>query len=70
MTTMSDTARSTDWVCANCGKPLAPGKTSLTYMGSRFTVELLQCPSCGLVFIPEDLALGKMAEVERILEDK
>ena len=25
---------------------------------------------CGKVFVPEDLALGKMAEVEKALEDK
>ncbi|MBP1753072.1 MAG: hypothetical protein H6Q57_1908, partial [Geobacteraceae bacterium] len=28
------------------------------------------CAACGLVLVPENLALGKMAEVERILEDK
>jgi hypothetical protein len=39
-------------------------------MGGTYVVELLKCPRCGLVFIPEDLALGKMAEVEQILEDK
>jgi hypothetical protein len=31
---------------------------------------LPRCPRCGLVFIPEELALGKMAEVEKLLEDK
>ncbi len=70
MTTMSDTARATDWMCAGCAKALTPGKVNLTYMGSSFSVDLLRCPSCGLVYIPEDLAVGKMAEVERILEDK
>lgn len=70
MTTMSDTAQATDWMCADCGRALAAGKVNLTYMGSSFTVDLLRCPSCGLVYIPENLAMGKMAEVERILEDK
>ena len=67
---MSDSAQATDWMCAHCSKPLAAGKVNLTYMGSRFSVDLLRCPACGLVFVPEDLAMGKMAEVERILEDK
>ena len=70
MTMMSDTAQATDWTCARCDRPLASGKVNLTYMGSRFAVDLLQCSACGLVFVPEDLAVGKMAEVERILEDK
>jgi hypothetical protein len=45
-------------------------KVAISYLGNAFPVDLLRCPGCGLVFIPEDLALGKMAEVERLLEDK
>lgn len=58
------------WECAACGKPLKPGKVMISYLGSAYPVDLLQCPSCGLVFIPEELVLGKMAEVEKSLEDK
>jgi hypothetical protein len=57
-------------LCARCGLELKPGKVTLTYMGSNFPVELLKCEQCGLVFISEDLALGKMLQVERALEDK
>jgi hypothetical protein len=28
------------------------------------------CPKCGLVLITEELAMGKMAEAEKALEDK
>jgi hypothetical protein len=58
------------WECTNCGVPLVLGKTQIAYLGSAYPVDLLKCPSCGLVFIPEELALGKMAEVEKALEDK
>ena len=58
------------WECANCGVPLVMGKVMISYLGSAFPVDLLKCPSCGLVFIPEELALGKMLEVEKSLEDK
>jgi hypothetical protein len=30
----------------------------------------MQCPQCKMVIINEDLALGKMLEVEKGLEDK
>jgi hypothetical protein len=50
--------------------PLQPGKVDISYLGNSFPVELLKCPNCGLVLIPEELALGKMAEVEKALEDK
>jgi hypothetical protein len=33
-------------------------------------VDLPACASCGLVLISEELANGKMADAERILEDK
>ncbi|WP_320171267.1 DVU_1557 family redox protein [Maridesulfovibrio sp.] len=56
------------WTC--CGKPLQPTPVELEYLDSRFNVELPVCPVCGMVLIPEQLALGKMAQVERLLEDK
>lgn len=58
------------WSCADCGQPLEPGKVDVSYLGNSFQVELLKCPNCGQVLIPEELALGKMAEVEKALEDK
>jgi hypothetical protein len=45
-------------------------KVTIGYMGSAFDVDLQRCPSCGQVYIPEAIALGKMADVEQQLEDK
>lgn len=42
----------------------------VAYLNNAYPVDLLSCPHCGLVLVPEDLALGKMVEVERALEDK
>jgi len=58
------------WKCAKCKQDLAPKKTVFSYLGRTFAHEVLTCPKCGKVFIPEDLAEGKMAEVEEQLEDK
>lgn len=60
----------TGLMCGKCGCALEPGKVTVEYLGNRFPVELPRCPSCGLVFVPEDLALGKMLDVEQALEDK
>lgn len=57
-------------ICGKCGCALETGKVVVEYLGNRFPVELPRCPSCGLVFVPEDLALGKMLDVEQALEDK
>lgn len=65
-----DLSSYTGWMCADCGVQLALGKVDISYLGNSFPVDLLKCPNCGLVLIPEDLALGKMAEVEKALEDK
>jgi len=56
--------------CEKCGIDLKPGKVILTYLNSSFPVDLYKCPNCGLVYIPEDLALGKMDMAEKALEDK
>ncbi len=60
-----------EWVCDKCnGQALEPGSVKISYMGGVYTVELFRCPRCGLVLVPEDLAMGKMAEAEQALEDK
>ncbi len=56
--------------CGVCDLALEPAKVSVAYLGSAFEVDLMCCPNCGQVFIPEELALGKMVEVEQTLEDK
>lgn len=58
------------WTCACAATPLAPRPVDVTYLGSVFTISLLTCPTCELPLVPEALALGRMAEVEQLLEDK
>jgi hypothetical protein len=57
-------------ICAKCQQPLALGKVNASYLGNDFPVDLLRCPGCGFTYVPEALALGKMLDVERALEDK
>ena len=59
-----------EWTCCRCGVAMELGPVRLSYLGNAFTLELPRCPSCGQLLIPETLATGRMAEVERILEDK
>jgi hypothetical protein len=59
-----------EWVCGKCGEQLQFGKVGVAYLRSHFTVDLLKCSKCGLVLITEALALGKMVEAEKALEDK
>jgi hypothetical protein len=56
--------------CAKHRVALEPAKIELTYQGHTFPVDVLCCPVCGEPLIPEDLAKGKMAEVEQTLEEK
>jgi len=67
---MSVSLEQTKIICATCGIYLILGKVTLSYLGSNFPVELYKCPQCGLVYIPEELARGKMQQVEAALEDK
>jgi len=56
--------------CGLCNEPLVIKKTLFSYLGRSFTHEVPRCPKCGKVFISMELAEGRMADVERQLEDK
>ena len=50
--------------CLKCGDAV------FGYLDNAFPVELPVCPKCGFVFVPEELAMGKVLSVEKVLEDK
>ncbi len=56
--------------CLKCGVALEKGRAKFMYLDNGFPVELPVCPVCGFVYVPEELALGKVLAVERALEDK
>lgn len=58
------------WRCQRCQSGLVTGPVTVEYMGNRFTTDLPHCPSCGMILVSEEIALGKMAQVEQMLEDK
>jgi predicted RNA-binding Zn-ribbon protein involved in translation (DUF1610 family) len=51
-------------ICNKCQKELEAKKTYFTYLGQSFFADVLKCPQCGEVYISEELAKGRMAEVE------
>ena len=57
-------------ICGICDEPLAIRKTVFSYLDRSFTHDVPRCPVCGKVYISMELAEGRMAEVERQLEDK
>lgn len=56
--------------CGKCGRKLVLSKVDFSYIGKNFHADVYRCPSCGKVCILPELAEGKMAEVEHLLEDK
>lgn len=66
----SENEKNTPWVCGKCNNKLELQKVKVRYLGGSFEVELMKCPVCNYVFISEDLALSKMLDVEKELEDK
>lgn len=59
-----------EFFCERCGKPAENGKVMLHYMGNDFPIEMPRCPECGTCYIPEELVMGKILQVEKALEDK
>lgn len=59
-----------EWVCGKCGEPLHVRQVNVSYLGAGYPVDLLVCNRCNRALVPVDMALGKMLEVEKLLEDK
>lgn len=57
-------------ICSRCNAALEPHKAHFSYLDHSFSTEVMRCPVCGQVYIPENLAKGKMAQVEVSIEDK
>ena len=66
----SPSAGNSPVVCTKCQRDLVLGNVTVSYLGQVFPVKLLKCPECAAVFVPEELATGKMLQVEQALEDK
>ncbi|MBQ9022552.1 MAG: DNA-binding protein [Eubacterium sp.] len=58
------------WKCRKCGMELTEQNVVFDYLSLNFSEKLPRCPKCGRVFIPRELANGKMVEVEAQLEEK
>lgn len=67
---MENKKKESQLICAKCNVPLQMEKVTLNYLNHQFKHDFPKCPKCGLVYISEDIASGKMKEVEMLLEDK
>ncbi|MDO4581279.1 MAG: DNA-binding protein [Bacillota bacterium] len=67
---MSDKQDAPRLVCDKCGLPLQMVKVAFSYLGRTFHSEVPACPGCGQVFVSRELAKGRMANVETVMEDK
>ena len=67
---MEGSRKADNWVCAKCSAALVPKNKIFSYMSMTVSHEVLRCPVCGKVFISKELADGKMAKVEQMMEDK
>ncbi|MCL4367830.1 MAG: hypothetical protein M1337_01455 [Actinobacteria bacterium] len=70
MTERAESSGANEWICNRCKVSVEVQKVRLQYRGSIFALDLPACPRCGMVLIPEELAVGRMAEAEQVLEDK
>jgi hypothetical protein len=59
-----------EWLCMECRVSLEPATVKLAYLEETFAAETLACPSCQRVFVSEAHAMDKMAQAEKMLEDK
>lgn len=56
--------------CFKCNIEMQADQVTFNYLGYTFQSEIPCCPECGQVYVPEELAEGRMQQVEIELEDK
>ena len=57
-------------LCNKCGVGLIEKEITFKYLEIDFGAEASCCPQCGQVYLSEEIATGKLAEIEMMLEDK
>jgi predicted RNA-binding Zn-ribbon protein involved in translation (DUF1610 family) len=57
-------------ICCKCNIPLEKGRVEFNYLGHDMHADVLKCPSCGQVFISEEMVETRITQVETSLEDK
>jgi ribosomal protein S27AE len=64
-----------DWYCFKDKVKMTEADIRLKYTAGDkyskdFTFKGMKCPKCGISFLPEDLAIGRLATAEGIAEGK
>jgi YgiT-type zinc finger domain-containing protein len=57
-------------ICDICKVEMVEREVDFTYLNRSFRHKVPRCPQCGQVFISEELASGRMSDVEKMLEEK
>lgn len=67
---MNENNKQSNKICERCNVKMTLIKVQFSYLNRSFSHEVPRCPSCGQVFISEELASGRIHDVETALEDK
>ncbi|MDO4176619.1 MAG: hypothetical protein Q4D99_03970 [Bacillota bacterium] len=67
---IKDNTEKAEIICMKCDTNMEEMETTFSYLGRTFKHKILRCPSCGQVYVPEELAKGRMAQVESMMEEK
>jgi hypothetical protein len=64
-----------DWYCFKDKVPMMESDINLVYTARddyqrNFNFKGLKCPKCGASYIPENLAIGRLATAEGMVEGK
>jgi phage FluMu protein Com len=57
-------------ICDKCQVEMVELEVEFSYLNRSFRHKVPRCPECGQVYISEELAKGRMRDVEKNLEEK
>ena len=57
-------------ICDKCQVELEEHEAQFSYLNRSFRHKVKRCPKCGQVCLSEDIVMGRMSEVEGLMEEK
>lgn len=56
--------------CEKCDCLLEELEINFSYLDRQFSYKVPRCPKCGQTYISEELVVGKISRLEKLLDEK
>jgi hypothetical protein len=59
-----------EWHCFKCKVKMVESRVRMSYLGKTGSTQGIKCSKCGVAYLLEEIAVGRVAKAEKMIEDK